>query len=60
MISILDYKLGLRKNQLTIIEINNKSKQNVRMRVEKLEKLTQDLVKNYNNLLNEVQELMNA
>jgi hypothetical protein len=37
MISISDYKLGLRNNLLTIIETKNKSKQNLRMRVERLE-----------------------
>jgi hypothetical protein len=58
MISIPHYNLGLRNNQLTIIETKNKSKQNLRMRVERLEVLTQDLVKNYNNLLKVVQELI--
>jgi hypothetical protein len=51
MISIPDYKLGLRNNQLTIVETKNKSKQNLRMRVERLEVLTQELINNYNNLL---------
>jgi hypothetical protein len=37
MISIPDYKLGLRNSQLTIIETKNKSKQNLRMRVEQIE-----------------------
>jgi hypothetical protein len=34
ILSILDNKLGLRNNQLTIIETKNKSKQNLKMRVE--------------------------
>jgi hypothetical protein len=45
MISIPDDKLGLKNNQLTIIETKNIFKQNLRMRVERLEALTQDLVK---------------
>jgi hypothetical protein len=55
MIGIPDYKLGLRNNQLTIIETKNKSKQNLRMRVERLEVLTQDLVNGYNNFLKVIQ-----
>jgi hypothetical protein len=57
MISIPDYKLGLRNNQLTIIETKNKSKQNLRMRVKRLETLTQELIKNYNNFLNQNQNV---
>jgi hypothetical protein len=51
IISISDYKLGLRNNQLTIIETKNKSKQNLRMRVERLEAHQEELINNYNNLL---------
>jgi hypothetical protein len=60
MISIPDYKLGLRNNQLIIIETKNKSKQNLRMRVERLEALTQELIKNYNNHLNGFTNTMKA
>jgi desulfoferrodoxin (superoxide reductase-like protein) len=37
MINIPDYKSGLRNNHLTIIETKNKSKQNLRMSVKRLE-----------------------
>jgi hypothetical protein len=60
MISIPDYKLGLKNKQLTIIETKNKSKQNLRMRMERLETLTQELIKNYNNLSNEFTNTMNS
>jgi hypothetical protein len=60
MISIPDYKLGLRNNQLIIIETKNKSKQNLRMKVERLESLTQELIRNYNNLLIEFTNTMNS
>jgi hypothetical protein len=60
MISIPDYKLGLRNNQLTIIETKNKSKQNLRMRVERLEDRQDELINNYNNLLKVIQELTNT
>jgi hypothetical protein len=60
MISILDYKLGFRNKQLTIIETKNKSKQNLRMIIERLEPFTQELIKNYNNFLNEFTNSMNS
>jgi hypothetical protein len=51
MIDIPDYKLGLRNNQLTVIETKNKSRQNVRIKMERNEisieilvELTQELV----------------
>jgi hypothetical protein len=59
MISVPDYKLGIKNNQLTIIETKNKSKQNLRMRIERLEAITQELIKKYNNLLNEFTNTMN-
>jgi hypothetical protein len=60
MISIPGYKLGLRNYQLTIIETKNKSKQNLRMKVERLEARQDELINNYNNLLKVSQELTNA
>jgi hypothetical protein len=60
MISIPLDKLGLRNNQLTIIETKNKSNQNLRMRVERLKTLTQEVINNCNNLLKEFMNTMNA
>jgi hypothetical protein len=45
-ISIPYYKLGLRNNQLIIIETKNKSKQNLTMRVERLEAGQEELINN--------------
>jgi hypothetical protein len=60
IISIPANKFGLRNNQLTIIETKNTSKQNLRMRVERLEALTQELIKNYNEILNEFTNTINS
>jgi hypothetical protein len=67
MISISNYKLGFRNKQLIIIETKNKSKQNLRLRMERseirinrLETLTQELIKNSNYLLNEFTITMNS
>jgi hypothetical protein len=60
LISISDYKLGIRNNQVTIIETKNKSKQNLRMRVERLETRQEELINIYNNLLKVIQEFTNA
>jgi hypothetical protein len=47
MISIPDDKLGLRNNQLTIIETKNNSQQNLRMRLEKFEPSQQSIGDNH-------------
>jgi hypothetical protein len=55
---IQDYKLWVRNNQLSIIETKNKSKQNLRMRVERLEAQQEELINNNNNLLKVIQDLV--